>query len=762
MKTVFSFCCVWAFLLILCTGTVEATSCLSPGFEKSFGDAALVFTGRAIHSEFTSEEMLEAHRLQHDIAPDSRDNLPDAYTDFEIDSQYKGLSRKKVRVFYNTGREQRKKNIPWPVSGPPPPPYSVGTEATLFADYKNGVYTVYRGFCSRNYHGNPKLQEIARRYDALEGAIVQSPANPEAYLEKADAYEGYRDYGNSVAVYERLFNAVKAAQKDDEINVAYGRNLYFSGRYGDAVETLKLLLKHSEAVTYFQLSKLRLNHLDDLAGQALLMAGQEISDLTLEGGDFPHSDFSGAKLSKAKFVNVKMRGSDFSGAEFQGEVLDSDLTETKFDDVRIFATLRNSRFDKASFVNARIKASESSRNSFKGANFLSARLDIMGCTRPSEELEGSDFTKADFGNAMVVGVFKSKLSGANFTGATFEGSCISPNQRIDLSGRHLDNMNFERGDYSGSSFKKASLQSSNFSGANLTDVDFSDADLTAADFTVSSYNGPAKLNGADFTGAKIDKTNWEGAVYDCQTKFPEGFDPVISKLEPADKSCYFPKGAGIVLYSPERFQRGRIKVCNGDFTSGCVYAFLINYLVNGIGDVPRLRHRFFKGLAASLMNAGEYEMARLVLMRYIAELGQARAGLPDGVQELINALHSKIPPDESFIQAVTARGSRTNPMWTRRQLMLEYLSAGDKTKAREMAMDSFAKIHKVAEGIAALNQAEVLLTYADVIARTENDLDLKVVQVLEQHIRSAPGNSKMFPSIDDYVAAGEIILSESR
>ena len=79
--------------------------------------------------------------------------------------------------------------------------------------------------------------------------------------------------------------------------------------------------------------------------------------------------------------------------------------------------------------------------------------------------------------------------------------------KCDLSGVNL----------SGSNMRAAKLMSANLFGANL-----SGADLSRADLQQATYD---------------DETVWTEAIYDEETNFPEGFDPVAKgmRFEPSDK-----------------------------------------------------------------------------------------------------------------------------------------------------------------------------------------------------------------------------------
>lgn len=85
-------------------------------------------------------------------------------------------------------------------------------------------------------------------------------------------------------------------------------------------------------------------------------------------------------------------------------------------------------------------------------------------------------------------------------------------------------------------FSKANLINANFSNANVPNIDFSYANLTGADLentnlsyanlTGANLTG-ANLKGADLSYANLENAEFKNAIYDSQTKFPEGFNPLL-------------------------------------------------------------------------------------------------------------------------------------------------------------------------------------------------------------------------------------------
>jgi hypothetical protein len=116
--------------------------------------------------------------------------------------------------------------------------------------------------------------------------------------------------------------------------------------------------------------------------------------------------------------------------------------------------------------------------------------DLAGC-----DLAGMNLYDADAGRASFA---RAALSGARLEGGTFDGA--------DFTGAKLDG---------------ADLSSARFRGAS-----FAGADLTGSDLTCSS------LQGADLTGAALGEATFDGAWFDKDTRWPEGF------VVPAEMTWY--------------------------------------------------------------------------------------------------------------------------------------------------------------------------------------------------------------------------------
>lgn len=90
-------------------------------------------------------------------------------------------------------------------------------------------------------------------------------------------------------------------------------------------------------------------------------------------------------------------------------------------------------------------------------------------------------------------------------------------------------------DLSGASLRYASLSDASLLNANLEDADLGRADLSGADLEGADLTnanlryanlGRADLSDANLSDAILTGADLFGAIFDKETKFPEGFDPV--------------------------------------------------------------------------------------------------------------------------------------------------------------------------------------------------------------------------------------------
>lgn len=537
--------------------------------------------------------------------------LPDAYVDFTVNKIYKGAPAKTVRVFFVPGNT----SSCTAEGGAFPSPAG---ELVRANDVRGNFFVVGGGKCDSNGASDRKLKELMEKYEVLDALIAQYPDVPTFYEKKAAMMVEVQDYAGAAALQETMKQKIGAAP--DAATFDLGKNQYLAGNFEGALKTLQAATDKTRATAYIQLSLAHLGRIKELDGQRLEFGGQKLSGLTFSKINLKNSDFSGAVLEnvtfsdvdleqanfakaglmRVTFEKVRARASDFSGARFRGKISESSFEAVNFSE---------GKFD---FLNE-------GKNDFTAADFSGARMTLKSG-------KNTDFSRAKFTKAVVYGMGGADTSGADFTGTSFYAKDMpgirADDQAMNLAGQKLGGSTFQAMNLANSSFARADLQKADFRGANVSGADFSGANLAGADFTVSHHHGPAHLEGADFSTAQIADVKWEGAIFDCKTRFPAGFAPRAHKLDITDPGCaegVGKKSPSDMFYSPERLQQGYINLCGGEYHVDCAYAFLTSQAVYG-----RAGSRFggnLSQLAESFLKAGETKLARLAALRTVVRPG---------------------------------------------------------------------------------------------------------------------------------------------
>lgn len=145
-----------------------------------------------------------------------------------------------------------------------------------------------------------------------------------------------------------------------------------------------------------------------------------------------------------------------------------------------------------------------------------------------EWFSGHDFTKRE----EVTGIFhQSRLNGANFRGMEFDEASF---EACDLADADMKDAVFGAGTkFYRCTLNGADLRGADFAGASIDSVNFRGADLRKAKNlrNLRRVNFQrADLRGADFSqlALPLQEVEWEDALYNAETKFPEGFDPAAA------------------------------------------------------------------------------------------------------------------------------------------------------------------------------------------------------------------------------------------
>ncbi|UNU24532.1 pentapeptide repeat-containing protein [Microcoleus vaginatus] len=160
--------------------------------------------------------------------------------------------------------------------------------------------------------------------------------------------------------------------------------------------------------------------------------------------------------------------------------------------------LRGKTLHSVNLSNANLSRAELSEADLSYANLAEANL----C---HTNLHTANLTSANLG--------KTKFIDANLSEVNLRGSHLS---EANLSGVNLSSVHL----FSKTNFSRANLSKANLTGLNLRESQLMKADLSNANLSNTNLL-MANLEGANLEGSKLQQ-----ALYNAQTLFPRGFDPV--------------------------------------------------------------------------------------------------------------------------------------------------------------------------------------------------------------------------------------------
>ena len=152
---------------------------------------------------------------------------------------------------------------------------------------------------------------------------------------------------------------------------------------------------------------------------------------------------------------------------------------------------------------------EANLNSADLHNAILNNIDLKEAVLDWANLEGASLRYAMLKEASFNGT---KLEGADMTGANLK--------EVSLSGLNLQNTILKNAD-----LKEADLSMTDFRNSDLSYANMGEADLRKADLR------DANIKGTNISEAKLSGVNFEGAIADEYTQFPEGFNPTAKGIK---------------------------------------------------------------------------------------------------------------------------------------------------------------------------------------------------------------------------------------
>jgi len=148
-----------------------------------------------------------------------------------------------------------------------------------------------------------------------------------------------------------------------------------------------------------------------------------------------------------------------------------------------------------------------------------SRANLSGAELSETNLYASNLSEANLCHANL---HKANLSSANLGKAKFINANLSEVnlQGSNLSEANLSGVNLSSVHVSSTNFSRANLSKANLTGLNLRNSQLMKADLSNANLSNTNLL-MANIEGANLEGSKLQQ-----ALYNAQTVFPRGFDPV--------------------------------------------------------------------------------------------------------------------------------------------------------------------------------------------------------------------------------------------
>lgn len=223
-------------------------------------------------------------------------------------------------------------------------------------------------------------------------------------------------------------------------------------------------------------------------------------------------DLSDTELKNQSFIDQTIDSTNFQSDRFNSiEFVDTIITNSKFTDAR--------------FLHSRIHGSTISNSNFDGVEFNEGSRGFNGASRAKQTseiaIENSGLENSSFKNAFI----RIPIKGTTITNSDFEGARI-------WSGRGSETPVF---------MDKVSIQDSNFERVEINNQNFfalgviKDSVFANTNFKRASIS--ARFVNTDLSTANLEGAYLLGSAFDCETKWPENFNPIEHDATPEQYDC---------------------------------------------------------------------------------------------------------------------------------------------------------------------------------------------------------------------------------
>ncbi len=199
-------------------------------------------------------------------------------------------------------------------------------------------------------------------------------------------------------------------------------------------------------------------------------------------------------------------------------------------------SLLNSRLKNISFLNTSLSDTSFVGSSLNNVSFKKSHIDNV-----LFNLRGFSFRRKDKNqdiSELKNGFYDSTLKNVTFNGTDFI---------IEIADSQIENADFSNANislpYGGEPFviiKNSHFKNTNFNNAHFWNKTFEYAVIQDAVFTNSNFNNASMsvhFVNSDFSSSNLAGIDLTGSMFDCNTKWPEGFDPMKAGAVPEHRVC---------------------------------------------------------------------------------------------------------------------------------------------------------------------------------------------------------------------------------
>jgi len=338
--------------------------------------------------------------------------------------------------------------------------------------------------------------------------------------------------GSTVLGRARLYNVTLRNMTFDTVPQGLGR-------FENAVWE-NITLKNIDATGLIVIGTLKNVRFIDANLTSFSASNSQLENVRFENSNLTDARLNNSDLKGTVFVKSNLKTAKFFQSYLDKSVFkDSDLTEASFyaasvkgvtfDNVVMTPNMSSTGTDALGYVGYEHHAEHNNRSGNTNPGKTSFYMAVYDC----DTVWPKDMTPSKAGAVLT----DARCSDRQEPPLDMHGGTIGTFNYSDngdgtprLPGAPSDDMG-RKDDFSGGVFRNANMRDMILRGTIFDNADLTGADLTGTELRNSS------LKGANFTGAKMDGISLKLSVYDCKTKWPEGFDYAAAGAMSSDGAC---------------------------------------------------------------------------------------------------------------------------------------------------------------------------------------------------------------------------------